>query len=493
LCYDCHAQQHECSDHGADHLKETYDHVSVNVSYPDNLKHYVAWGLRQCPGIILLEPFQNAESTLNVNTSTARSDEVSLELTAEKLEEITNVITHDGNIAIARLYLDTIYKHQSFDVVRDINNRLPRNMIALFDDGIKRIKQQPKHYADIALLAIAAVCEQQSGISLATLADWMGNALSRLPHLARAPPRSLEDILRCGNGFLYEPWDHVRCVRAYSARFADYVKGNYNDELFWARNQLDLRSTYRMLMRTRLERSPTDVMYRPPVPSPPNTNEDSQRPAKGMFDTRLQKSPVDYLDLSSRSGTSPSSREALPTSLPALLSEKDLEMKKEKLGPVNQSFTVRTKRKIVSRTNVDNIQEENTQIAYEKPVPSYSAHRYALPVPVIILNNIIANTHGQYVNLSSPPRRHFQTPLYDFLIVIHILCSFSTDQDLKRRTNTPTLYDLRDSNYRIRKAVWNVPTKIQQPGLHNGEELYFMLQLVQRVSGLEGGSCREAK
>ncbi|KAH3909996.1 hypothetical protein HBI56_128850 [Parastagonospora nodorum] len=183
LCYDCRVKERICVVHGVAHFEESYNHVSTDVSYPDNMEEYLLWELRRMSRVPQLHMFLED---------------------AGMSQRIIKSMSYDRNITIAKLYLDNVFREQCLDVVVKVNDRLPRNIIAMFDDGIGRIKQRPDREADIGLLAIAAVGENNQGIALVSLANWMRDALSRLPYLAQAPPRSLEDILRYTNGFIQE-------------------------------------------------------------------------------------------------------------------------------------------------------------------------------------------------------------------------------------------------------------------------------------------------
>jgi hypothetical protein len=380
LCYDYEAKGHECPEHGTAYLEEPYDHVSINVSYPDNLEQYVAWDLRRCFGTT-----QNASSLNGTNkqgNSTTKANVIendtslTLPVTAEILADIIESISFDRNITIAKLYLDNIYKHRTLDIIDTVSDRFPPNIIALFNAAIEHIRQQPKHVADIALLAIAAAGEDGQGISLSTLDDWMHDAISRLPHLANAPPRSLEDILLCANGFLYEIEIEIeadepdRYVSTYNSHFARYVKENYNETIFWARSQLNIRRAARKL--TTIVPTPPRLTSPPMVTSPPSMD--------GSFDVgiyrpvQLQGSPPEYFDRSFRSGgyrLPPKSQ----LSLPALPRWTDAELELKKLRPANRTFTMLPGRRNKFSTGIGKIPGETKPLEHDKPRLSHSIHR----------------------------------------------------------------------------------------------------------------------
>ena len=373
LCFDFEAKGHTCPDHGTAHLVELYDHVSINVSHPDDLGNYVVWDLTRCLGIAQIYPVTaKSPSTHGPISQNAASV---LPFTAERLRSVMEPMTIDQNITIAKLYLDNIYKHRSLDVVSKVSDRFPRNIIAFFDAGIEHIKQQPKHEADIALLAIVAAGEQENGILLRTLEEWMRDALSRLPHLANAPPRSLEDILRCANGFIFEAESDVdyRLISTYSSHFRLYVKENYNETLFWARSQLNIRRISRTL--TTIIPSPPKLTSPPLVTSPPSLD--------GAFDVstsrnvhQLQGSPPEYFDkpfFSSGFKFPPKTKLSLPNF--PVAKEVDLEIKK--LRAQNRTLTSLAPRERTFRSDTANVDEEDTPDELHRPRLSRSIHRYA--------------------------------------------------------------------------------------------------------------------
>jgi hypothetical protein len=377
LCYDYEAKGHTCPDHGTAQLVELYDHVSLNVSHPDNLEEYVKWDLRRCFGDtqIDLTPgdadvhVKSFSSHRNTNGNAAPI----LAVTAKRLRTIIEPITIDQNVTIARLYLDNIYKNRSFDVVSKMSDRLSRNIIAFFDAGIEHIRQQPKQDADIALLAIAAVGEQEHGILLRTLEEWMRDALSRLPHLANSPPRSLEDILRCASGFILEAESdqEYRMISTYSSHFRLYVKENYNETLFWARSQLNIRRISRTL--TTMVPSPAKFTSPPIVTSPP-TMDGAFDLTAGPGSNPLRGSPPEYFDRSIfSSGFKFPPKTKL--SLPNFPIDTDAELGIKKLLRGNRTLTMLPTRKSTFRSDIAKINEEETPDVDRKSRITRSIHR----------------------------------------------------------------------------------------------------------------------
>jgi hypothetical protein len=293
FCYACKGQGAKCQHHENAHYEELYDHIDINVSHPDNLEDYIAWEMQKFDGG--LQSFNKPElpatqlGTLAEVIQPVKDTTTPFSGTIERRQTVVQSISRKANITIAKLYLDDIHKQQSFDVIEKVGDRLPRNLVALFDAEIKCIKQQPRHQSDIALMAIVAAAEKNQGVPLVLLEDWMRDAISRLPHLASSPPRSLEDILRYANGFIAESYFEGRCISTYNELFAIYVREDYNETLFWARSQLNIHRVSRSLTYQPKLTSP------PLVSSPPTIDHSfeavSQKPGRS-----LQGSSFDYFD-----------------------------------------------------------------------------------------------------------------------------------------------------------------------------------------------------
>jgi hypothetical protein len=256
FCYRCKGKGAKCVHHTDGSLEETYNHVDINVSQPDDLEDYLCWALQD---YTMQSNITAAPMNTKTNMTVAPMD------THERTKNIVSYISSIGNITIARLYLDNIHKDQSFDIVEKVGDRLPRNIIALFDAEIDGIKRKPKHQGDIALMAIAAAADDHKGINLTALEDCMRDAVNRLSHLTATPPRSLEDILRYANGFLIELYSETRSVGTYNHLFRLYVCERYNETLFWAKSQLNIRRVSRSLTSQPKLTSPPLVESPPPL------------------------------------------------------------------------------------------------------------------------------------------------------------------------------------------------------------------------------------
>lgn len=354
--------------------------LGADISDPDDLRDYVAWDIERS----LSHPDDGPEPD------------------RERLALAIQFIADRGNITLAKLYLDEIYKHQSLEVVLGRRDRLMRSIIALFDAAIDRIKQQPKHEADIALMAIAAAAEQEHGITIVTLEEWMRDALSRLPYLACAPPRSLEDILRCANGYIFESIIDAenRHVQAYCSSFIRYIKENYNDTLFWYRSQLSFRRASRSL--TILQPTQPKLTSPPIVASPLSMADSFDASASSQTGKQLQRSPPEYFDRSIKLESfpfPPKPRSSLSTLLENAGSQPNL----KKLSSAKRTFTFLPDRKIEVRNEKHKSQEDVKRSEPDRPKVSRSIHKPVSRVCSFCEINVLGSgeLHGTYRRAST--------------------------------------------------------------------------------------------
>jgi hypothetical protein len=295
FCYTCKGNGDRCEKHENAQYEELYEHINIDVSHPDDLEDYVTWEMNKFNGG--LQPTIGSEQAATkpeISTEVMKPAEetlTSFPLGIERPPTVIQSIARNANITIARLYLDNIHKQQTLDSIEKVGDRLPRNIVALFDAEIECIKQQPRYQSDIALMAIAAAAEKNQGVLIAVLEDWMRDAINRLPHLAKSPPRSLEDILRYANGFIAElTFTGERCVSTYNELFALYVREDYNETLFWARSQLNIHRVTRSLTY-----HPPKLASPPLVASPPTIDQSFEAFSQKLGSLK-QDSTLDYFD-----------------------------------------------------------------------------------------------------------------------------------------------------------------------------------------------------
>ena len=142
-----------------------------------------------------------------------------------------------GNVGIAKLRLDLVHSAQSLEAVEVVSDRLPGNIIALFDAGIQRLEKQPDAQRELGLCAIAAAVHSYEGVPFATLERWVHEATSK-SGAVKIPPHTLEDVLQAAQGFLVVSSEVDRVIRHYHDSFYLYASEDYNESLLWARSQL---------------------------------------------------------------------------------------------------------------------------------------------------------------------------------------------------------------------------------------------------------------
>jgi hypothetical protein len=215
--------------------------MSINIDRVSELENYVAWDLEREHGDIGLGSHNDKErlpplSALGASFWKAESSD-----TARDLVGMITANAH-GSIVLAKLGLDVVHSATSVDDIELSRSHLPKNVQALFDEGIQQIMQQPAPQRELALKSIAAVVKlgpMEVGTHLSTLAAVLRERAGQNP----VPPRSTEDILQSTKGYLrLEPpfWGFgpEYCIVAYNFLFYTYVTNSYNDELVWANAQL---------------------------------------------------------------------------------------------------------------------------------------------------------------------------------------------------------------------------------------------------------------
>lgn len=342
--------------HNDGHYEETYAHVNIHVNRPDDLELYISKELNH---------YQTSVEDYQKDDTQSRTE------TSERLQKAASNIAETGNITISRLYLDHVHKDRSLDVVEKTNDRLPRNIIALFDAEIACIQRQPKHQSDIALMTIAAVAEKDGGITIKALEEQMRDAIGRLPHIASNPPRSLEDVLRYANGCIAEIDSDDRRVCTYNQLFAIYVRERYNETLFWAKSQLNLHRPSRSLTFG------TNLTSKAFVASPP-TMEHSFVTNSPRAAGLSRGSTAEYFDRSFDSsdvGVSPKHLESSKQSPSIFSSDPGIKM----FGAPSRSHTmqVATTRRKGFRNNTFDIPEMPAPSERTRPQPKRSVTRPA--------------------------------------------------------------------------------------------------------------------
>ena len=217
-------------------MVEPYEHVNFAIGQipTDSMQEFVAWDLEKEHGDLGLSvPNLNKPpmSKLGVALREDRTGPTSSGI----LREIVNTAT--GNVSIAKLGLDLVHSAQLMETVESTPDRLPRNLVALFDEGIKHIEQQPQSQRDLGFRAIAAAAHNFDGVPLIHLERLLRDTTPAHDQL-NMPPRSLEDVLHAARGFLFLRHSEDYDVTLYHSIFPLYVNEEYNQSLVWAISQL---------------------------------------------------------------------------------------------------------------------------------------------------------------------------------------------------------------------------------------------------------------
>jgi hypothetical protein len=200
---------------------------------------FVEWDLERVHGDIGLDsqnPRKPPLSSLGLSFNKAESSTAARECASR----ITNEA--HGSILLAKLGLDVVYSSTTVDGIELARDRLPRNVQAVFNEGIQAMGKQSVDQRDLALEAIAVV---------ATHTYPVGAPLSRLEVALRKRSRTSaenpvspdpKDILEATKGYLclVPPWHEgiEHGISGYNVLFHFFAAQEYNDDIVWARAQL---------------------------------------------------------------------------------------------------------------------------------------------------------------------------------------------------------------------------------------------------------------
>lgn len=215
-------------------LVEPYEHVNFPISPidPDSMRDFVAWDLEKEHGDLGLGSSNSRKPPLSFLGASLREDGPGG--TARNLVERIVGKAH-GNIAIAKIRLDLVHREQTCEAA--VRDRLPSNLLALFDAGMKQIEEQPAAQRELALNAISAVCKEYDPMDFGLLEKRLLQATSRSGSGKNLP--QTKDVLQAAKGFLV--FSHTEnTVAVYNTDFHSYITEDYNESLFWAHAQLPL-------------------------------------------------------------------------------------------------------------------------------------------------------------------------------------------------------------------------------------------------------------
>lgn len=236
MCHPCREKGEVCQNCGdASGFTEPYEYIDFEVGGipTESIRKFVAWDLEKEHGDLGLQSLNDTKpplSSLGKELRQRHGDGAQRHLHSIELKAF-------GNIGIAKLRLDLVHSAQCLEAVEVVSDRLPGNIIALFDAGIQRLEKQPDAQRELGLCAIAAAVHSYEGVPFATLERWVHEATSK-SGAVKIPPHTLEDVLQAAQGFLVVNSDVDRVVRHYHDSFYLYASEDYNESLLWARSQL---------------------------------------------------------------------------------------------------------------------------------------------------------------------------------------------------------------------------------------------------------------
>ncbi|KAI9708474.1 MAG: hypothetical protein M1820_003935 [Bogoriella megaspora] len=245
MCSSCIKDEPLCTD--CSKFYEPYDHRNLDIDNISDkrMEAFVAWDLEREHGALGFGSSSEAErrppSTLGTvlrQNNGGNADKLRGEIVSRA----------DGNVGMAKLRLESRYDSDIAEEVTVTRDRLPDNIVACFDAGVRRLEEQSKFETELGLKIIVASFLDSDCIPLATLESRMETCF-----------RSAEEILQVTRGFVRILLQDPPKIEAFHPDFALYVKDDYNESLFWAKSKLRLK---------RIPRSASVEVFRIPELAP---------------------------------------------------------------------------------------------------------------------------------------------------------------------------------------------------------------------------------
>ncbi|OCK96347.1 uncharacterized protein K441DRAFT_694885 [Cenococcum geophilum 1.58] len=236
MCHPCREKGEVCQNcSSASGFVEPYEYIDFEVGWipTESIQKFVAWDLEKEHGDLGLQSLNDTKPPLS-----SRGKELRQRHGGDAQRHLESIVFKAfGNVGIAKLRLDLVHSTQSLEAVEIVRDRLPGNIIALFDAGIQRLEKQPDAQRELGLCAIAAAVHSYEGVPFATLERWVHEATSK-SGAVKIPPHTLEDVLQAAQGFLVVSSEVDRVIQYYHNDFYLYASEDYNESLLWARSQL---------------------------------------------------------------------------------------------------------------------------------------------------------------------------------------------------------------------------------------------------------------
>ncbi|QDS71991.1 hypothetical protein FKW77_001645 [Venturia effusa] len=143
------------------------------------------------------------------------------------MKVVNDIMRHsEGNLSLAKLGLDNVCGANTLDSFRQIHDRLPRDVVSLFDSQVASVAGQAASVAKLGLSAIKLATRQRSGISMEDLQAM----LDPLEWNNEVGPLDVQEILHASKGLLKESADG-RFLEAYHDDLFPYATERYNEVL----------------------------------------------------------------------------------------------------------------------------------------------------------------------------------------------------------------------------------------------------------------------
>lgn len=208
------------------------------------MKDFITWNIEQVHGVQgLRDPVQRASmASPAVEGSRWLSPMgASIEAQLKPVNVVDDVVLRaDGNIAMARLRLDNMHVADSIETLSEVKDRIPRNIIEMFNSGVQQIENRPiSKERELGLWSLVAITDGPVPVEEVTqlvLANMIPQA-----QVDNDWP-TLDALLQAANGFLtlrMSP-SEVWIADTYHEDFRLYLKENYNGTLSKMRSSLRL-------------------------------------------------------------------------------------------------------------------------------------------------------------------------------------------------------------------------------------------------------------
>ncbi|KAH7123677.1 hypothetical protein B0J11DRAFT_318642 [Dendryphion nanum] len=234
LCFPCREAGRACEEcHFNDHLHEPYAHqnISIDLVPRQYMEDFISWNLEREHGDLGLSRFPDPPPLSALGQSILEG--APFVLPSGLVEDIYE--ESEGNISIAKARLDLVHVAESWAGLNAYKRRqrLPVNIVSMFDAGIRTIQQQRSERRELGLKAISVLAKGEE-IPITIMRRWLSNTN---PDLLR----SGEDIIDATEGFLCAiPGAAGQDLCAYHNDFFNYATNHYNEAITSALSQVEL-------------------------------------------------------------------------------------------------------------------------------------------------------------------------------------------------------------------------------------------------------------